>query len=256
MGPNASCPNGPVFIGSVRKVSPAATAGIQPGDQLMVIDGIPVKDLQDATQRITSDSSQAVSVELKRDESVRKLTVQRERSDVVWSQNGLRVLDNGFIVESNFTEAEIQEIRKLNQSRESAMRADNGFTVFPGHYPTNKELYYPGFEVFVWDKGEQVHVGGIEDGPARGSGVRWGDQILSINGVDPRRKSLAELESLLSSPVPTRMSIAIERAGTHKTFTFQLALAATVLRDNNLQIVDGHMVALWVPKAYISCFIP
>lgn len=254
IGPNSSCPNGPVFVGWVRKISPAATAGIKPGDQLLAIDGRPVKDLADAANRITSNSSQPVSVELKRSGSVSTLTVQRERSDLVWSQNGLRVLDDGFVVGSDYSDAETQELRSLNRDLDSAMHAGDYLNVFPGHYPANKKLYYPGFELFVWDKGEQVHVGGIEDSPARKSGVRWGDEILSVNGVDPRKKSLSELESLFSSRTPAVMTLKIERAGTRKAFTFPLALASSVLRDNNWQIVDGHMVPLWVPKSYLSCF--
>lgn len=254
IGANSSCPNGPVFIGSVRKISPAATAGIESGDQLLAIDGTPVKDLSDAAHRISSDSPQPVSVELKRGGSTRTLTVRREKSDIVWSRNGWRVLDDGLMVGTDFADTEIQEHRKLNQDLMRAMGSGDFLNVFPGHYPTDKSLYYPGFEVFVWEKGEQVHVGGIEDGPARRSGVRWGDEILSINGVDPRKKSPAELESLLSSRTPAEMTLTIQRAGTHKTFTFPLALAATVLRDNNWKIIDGKMVPLGVPNSYVRCF--
>lgn len=254
IGPNSSCPSGPVFIGAVRKISPAAKAGIRLGDQLITINGTPVKDLQDAAHRISSDSPQPVSVELKRRGLVRKLTIQRERSDIVWSQNGSRLLDDGFIVGSDYSEAEIQEVRKLDGDVMSAMRNGDFLNVFPGHYPADKNLYYPGFEIFVWDKGEQVRVGGIEDGPARTSGVRWGDEILTVNGVDPRKKSLAELEALFSSQTPAKMTLQIERVRTQKTFTLTLDLASSVLRDNNWQIVDGHMVPLWVPTPYVSCF--
>lgn len=254
IGPNSSCPNGPVFIGSVRKISPAAKAGIRPGDQLIAIDGAPVKDFQDAAHRLSSDSSQPVSVELKRGGSTRKLTIKRERSDIVWSQNGWRVLDDGAIVGSDYSDAEIQEMRKLDGDVIGAMRRGDFLNAFPGHYPADKSLYYPGFEIFVWDKGEQVRVGGIEDGPARSSGVRWGDEILAVNSIDPRKKTLAELESLFSSKTPAKMTLQIERAGAQKTFTFPLALASRVLHDNNWQIVDGHMVPLWIPPSYVSCF--
>jgi C-terminal processing protease CtpA/Prc len=254
MDPNSKCPNGPVFIWSVRKISPAAAAGIQSGDRLLAIDDTPIRDFNDAVHRISSESPQPVPLQLERLGSVRSLIVKRERSDIIWSQNGLRMLDDGLLVGSEFSDAEIQEVGKLNRDLEAAMRSGNFRNVFPGHYPKDKSLYYPGFEVFVWDKGEQVHVGGIEDGPASRNGVRWGDRILSINGVDPRGKSLSELESLLSSKTSAGMSMTIERAGTPKTFNFSLAPAADVLRDNNWQIVNGAMVPLWVPKSYTSCF--
>jgi predicted metalloprotease with PDZ domain len=257
IGPNSSCPTGPVFIGSVRKISPAASVGVKAGDQLVAIDGTPVKDLRDATQRVTSDSPQSVVLDLKRGELKEKVTVQREESGHVLLQNGLRILDGGLLVGSDYTDAEIGEIRTVNRDLMHAMNSGGAhevFNVFPGHYPADQRLYYPGFEVFVWEKGNQVRVGGIENGPAKQSGMRWGDRILSVNGVDPRKKTLAELESLLSSPIPVRMEITVERAGARRRFSFQLAMAAAVLRDNNWQIVDGQMVPLWVPKSYASCF--
>jgi len=127
-------------------------------------------------------------------------------------------------------------------------------TAFPGHYPANKELYYPGFEVFTWDEGNHVIVGGIEDGPAARAGIRWGDRIIAVNGVDPRKKSVAELESLLSSSKPTSMTLIIERGGPKKTFTIALAQAAVVLRDNQWQVINGKLVPLWAPEQYLSCF--
>jgi predicted metalloprotease with PDZ domain len=256
-GPNSSCPKGPVFIGSVRPISPAAAVGISAGDQLLTIDGTPVKDLRDASHRITSDSPKSVILELKRGQAIRKVTVQREESDAVWMKNGFRMLDDGLLVGSDYSNAEIDEHRMVERDLMHAMSSGvvgAVLNVFPGHYPADKRLYYPGFEVFVWDQGNQVRVGGIEDGPAKQSGMRWGDQILSVNGVDPRKKSFSELESLLTRRVPTRMEVTVERAGARKKFSFQLAMAADVLRENNWQIVDGQMVPLWVPEEYISCF--
>jgi predicted metalloprotease with PDZ domain len=256
-GPNSSCPNGPVFIGSVSRISPAATAGVMAGDQLLTIDGMPVKDLRDASHRITSDSPQSVILELKRGQAQRKVTVQREDSDVVLMKNGFRMLDDGLMVGSDYSNAEIDEHRTVERNLMQAMSsgvAGTVLNVFPGHYPADKRLYYPGFEVFVWDQGNQVRVGGIENGPAKQNGMRWGDQILSVNGVDPRKKSLSELESLLTSRVPVRMEVTVERADAVRKFSFKLAMAADVLRENNWQIVDGQMVPLWVPKEYVSCF--
>jgi C-terminal processing protease CtpA/Prc len=99
-----------------------------------------------------------------------------------------------------------------------------------------------------------VIVGGIEDGPASRAGVRWGDRIIAVNGVDPRSKSVAELEFLLSSPKPATMTLTIERAGIRKTFSFELAQAATVLRDNRWQVKNGKLVPLWAPEKYLPCF--
>ena len=253
VGSNSKCPGSPLFIGSVRKISPAAAAGIQPGDRLLAINGTPPADIKDASHRMTSDSSGSVYLELERAGSTRRLTIQRERSDIVWSQNGLRMLDD-LIVGSDYSDSEIQEVRRLDRELEAAIQRGDFLNVFPGHYPTNKSLYYPGFEIFVWDKGQRVHVGGIEDGPARKNGVRWGDRILRINGIDPRGKSLSELESLLSSKTPTTMSMTIERAGTTKTFNSHLHWQQLFLGTTS----GKSSTALWSrsgsPKPYISCF--
>ncbi len=118
----------------------------------------------------------------------------------------------------------------------------------------NKELYYPGFEVFILENGNHIIVGGIEDGPASRAGIRWGDRIVAVNSVDPRGKSAAEIESLLSSTKPAPINLTISRGEAPKTFTFALEQAAEVLRDNRLKIVNGEMVPLWLPDKYLPCW--
>jgi S1-C subfamily serine protease len=126
--------------------------------------------------------------------------------------------------------------------------------LFPTHYPENEKLYYPGFEVFVWDKGRQVTIGGIEDGPASRAGARWGDIILSVNGIDPRNKSVADLQPIFSSLKPEVMTLVIVRAGPTKTLSFELEQATTVLRNNNKKLVRGTLVPAWVSEEYLPCF--
>jgi hypothetical protein len=48
--------------------------------------------------------------------------------------------------------------------------------------------------VLILKNPAQVVVLGIEDGSASRAGVHWGETILSVNGVDPRNNSVAELE--------------------------------------------------------------
>ena len=97
-------------------------------------------------------------------------------------------------------------------------------------------------------------VGGIEDGPGSSGGVRWGDQIVAVDGVDPHKKPVAQLESMLSAPIPRSMTLTIGRADVRKTFSFELAQAATVLRDNQWQVMNGRLIRLWAPKKYLPCF--
>jgi hypothetical protein len=79
----------------------------------------------------------------------------------------------------------------------------------------------------------------------------------SRTSLNPTVQSRSEnaLESLFSGQTPSWMSMTIDRAGTQKTFTFTIALAANVLRDNYWRMVNDAMVLLWVPKPCTSCFV-
>jgi S1-C subfamily serine protease len=253
LGP-ASCPDNPVFVASVFPMSPAASGGLKVGDQLLSIDGELVRGLKDASTRMSSSNLSPVILKVKRNGSVRILSVAREESATIRSRNGLRLLDDGSLVPTDYTDAELEEFRSVKRDLEQAMRAGDFLNVFPGHYPADKSLYYPGFEIFVWNKGSQVRVGGIENGPAKQSGIHWGDRIVSVNGIDPEGKSITELESLFSSSHAMQMQLMIERAGVQRTYSFQLDIAAKVLRANDWRIADGKMVPLWLPRADTKCF--
>jgi hypothetical protein len=192
-----------------------------------------------------------VTIQLVRDGGPLSVTVLRENSAVILRKAGLKMLSNGMLVSVDTTDAEAKHALAVSRALE---KAKDRSTVFPGHYPANKELYYPGFEVFTWDEGNQVTVGGIEDGPAAGAGVRWGDRLLAVNGVDPRKKSVAELETMFSSSEPRPMTLVIERGDSEKKISFELAKAATVLQDNGWQIKNGKQIPLWVSEKYVSCF--
>src|SRR5262245_4606898 len=69
-----------------------------------------------------------------------------------------------------------------------------------------------------------------------------------------RNMPVVELESLLSSPKRTSMTLIISRGDLQRTFTIELAQGADVLRDNHWQFVNGKLVPLWVPEKYQPCF--
>ena len=244
-----SSPSCPLFVGGVQKNSPAAHAGIQVGDRLVAIDGHPITDIHDAAQQITSNKPLPVTVELIRDEKPFSVTVQREDRTAVLRADGWRIFRDK-MVPLNATDPEadyiLDTLKKLKQEKISV--------VFPGHYPADKELYCPGFEAFIWNHERRVTVGGIEDGPARRAGLRWGDRLVAINGKDADGKSASELESLLASRKPALIELTIERAGVQKTISFELEPASKVLHENHWQVINGEMFPLWVPKQYLRCF--
>jgi len=247
-GPSPSCP---IFVGGVDRGSPAAGAGIKAGDRLIAINGVSIADLQDAARALHGESAEPVSLKLARGEEPYAVTVQKETMATRRKRDGQKTVEDS-VMPLDATDAEIKQrsslIRDLDSDPTRIAR------LFPTHYPENEKLYYPGFEVFVWDKGRQVTIGGIEDGPASRAGARWGDIILSVNGIDPRNKSVADLEPVFSGQKPETMTIVTNRAGVTKTLSFELAQATTVLRDNDKKLVRGTLVPIWVPEKYLPCF--
>ena len=237
-----------LFIGGVRAKSPAAAAGIKSGDRIVAVDGTAVTTVLDAAQHMRSESANPVTLQLVRDGKPYSVTVQRELHSEILKKNGMRTLEGGMIAPLDATEAEMRH--KMLAIKEERL-ADR---VFPTHFPNDEKLYYPGFEIFVLKNPSQIAVGGIEDGPASRAGVHWGDIIISVNGADPRNKSVAELEALLSSQKGAAMTLTIDRDGVTKTFSFQLEQAARVLRDNQLQLAKGQPIPLGIPEEHLSCF--
>lgn len=226
-------PGCPVFVWRVWRKSPAAKAAIRPGDRLIAVDGIPVTSAQDAGSRLRAQSAKPVALQLVRAGKQISVIVPREELAVILERNGWKMVRGGLLVRLDATDAEIE--RNLTFDRKRVVGS-----VFPSHYPASEQLYYPGFEMLLLDHPREVGVGVIEDGPASRAGAHSGDVIVAVNGIDPRNKSVAELESLFSSPRPARMTLSVERAGVPKTFSFQLAQAAKVLRQNQWQMIKGE----------------
>jgi hypothetical protein len=153
-----SKPPCPVFVMGVRKNSPAAQAGIRTGDRVISVDGYAVETPHDAAQRITSGSPSPVKLQMATEDHSYSVTVQREEFTTLLRGDGLKMLANGSLVSADATDADIKHFLSMTSAVENAKDLS---TAFPGHYPVNKQLYYPGFEVFTWDGGTRVIVGGI-----------------------------------------------------------------------------------------------
>jgi len=244
-----SSPSCPLFIGGILKNSPASQADLQLGDRLIAVDDNPVAYLRRAVELLTSKAASPVRVDVMRDGKKVRVSLSRRDITTMLKADGWRIF-RGEMVPLDATDPEAEYILNTQQEVEH----DDISIAFPGHYPANGELYYPGFEAFIWSKQKKVTVGGIEDGPAGHAGVRWGDRIISINGINPDSKTAAELEALLASREPAKMKLTVERAGGRKVFVFELEQVTSVLRENHWQIINGKKVPIWVTPQYVHCF--
>jgi C-terminal processing protease CtpA/Prc len=249
IGKQASDSSCPPIVWTVQANTPAARAGIRPGDRLLGIDGHRGIDAVEARRFLRTKDSKPITLELEGEHGAYGVTVERIKASVLYEKEGWKVGPDGGLYPKDATEAEMVRVSKINSEPPTAEKV---FKV--GHYPANLELYYPGFEIFVWKEPQLMAIGGIEEGPARAAGVHYGDSIVSVNGIDPRGRSIEELERLFSSPKPTAMTLVIERDGSTKTFTFELVKASDVAQLNYKRMHKGRMIPSVIPPAYLHCF--
>jgi C-terminal processing protease CtpA/Prc len=242
----SSCP--PIVAG-VHPDTPAAKAGIQPGDRLLAVDGHHEIDILQWGPLLHTKNSRPSTIELEGEHGPYTVTVGRIKASVLYERDGWKVGPDGGVYPKNATEAEMQRVSNIAAEPPASEKV---FSV--GHYPANLELYYPGFEIFVWRGPQPMTVGGIEDGPAQKVGVHYGDAIISVNGISPAGKSIAELEQLFSSPKPATMTLVIDRDGAINPFTFELAKASDVAQANHKQMYEGSWIPAATPPAYLHCF--
>lgn len=240
----------PPIVWVVKPDTPAAKAGIQPGDRLLAIDGHRGIDVVEARPLLRTKDPKPSTIELDGAHGSYSVTVGRIKASVLYEREGWKVGPDGGLYPKNATEAEMRRVSKINAEPPASEK------VFPvGHCPANLELYYPGFEIFVWKEPQAMTVGGIEDGPARKAGVHYGDAIVSVNGVNPRGKSIAELERLFSGPKPARMTLVIDRDGATNMFTFELAKASDVAEANHKRMYEDRMIPSVITAAYLHCWV-
>jgi S1-C subfamily serine protease len=241
----ASCPP---IVWKTDPDTPAAKAGIQPGDRLLGIDGQRAVDILQASQLLHSHKPPN-TVELEGKNGSYKVEVGRIKASEIYTKHGLKAGPDGMLFPSDATDVEMQRVSKIQSE---PPREKKVFNV--GHYPADLNLYYPGFEVFVWNEPQPMMVGGIESGPAERAGVHYGDAIISVNGVNPRGKSMAELGKLFSSDTPVNMRLVIDRDGVQKTFNFALEKASEVAALNGKRRYEGRMIPSAIPDAYLNCW--
>jgi hypothetical protein len=189
--------------------------------------------LPEVGKSIRSDQPGVVTLILWRRGKEFEARVQRERLSLILAAEGFKQA-GGFLVPVGTAEAEIKRLAEEDQ-RPIAHR------VFPLHYPLNADLYYGGFEVFVFADPDQVAVGGLEQGPAFRAGIHQGDVILSVNGVNTTGKSPKELEGLFSSNRPKVLRLVVDRVTSTQTIEFELEKTSDVLKENHKRLINGTL---------------
>jgi membrane-associated protease RseP (regulator of RpoE activity) len=167
------------FIDDVAAKSPAEQAAIRPGDRLLAVDGKNVMGMQplQVQKLIRSDRPGNVTLKLWREGKAFEAVVARQKRSAIFAGEGKKAA-GPFIVPLDTTEA---EVKRMMETEERAIVG----RALPLHYPLNTDLYYGGFEIFIFAHPPQAAVGGLEKGAASRAGIHPGDVMLSVNGVDP-----------------------------------------------------------------------
>jgi len=78
----------------------------------------------------------------------------------------------------------------------------------------------------------------IDDTPAAKAGVKAGDYIIKIDGIQVQGKSLTEAVELMRGPVGSGIEITIRRIGTKKALTFNIIREIIEVKSVKSEILD------------------
>lgn len=236
------------MVRGVTAGSPAATAGIAPGDRVLAIDDADAERMNgvEASRRIRGEGAGNVSLKLSRAGRPYTVRVGRERLSALVAREGMKVVA-GNIVPLDTSEAEIRHMAEFDGRRIV-------FRVFPQHYASDPGAYGAGFEVFVLRDPDAVVVGGVEKGPASRAGLHWGDRILSVNGQDPKGRTLQALEQMFSSAQPQSLRLTVERDGRVRTLSLRLEKTEALLAANGLRLAQGQVIPIGLADDDVRCF--
>ena len=81
----------------------------------------------------------------------------------------------------------------------------------------------------------------IDNSPAEKVGVKAGDYIVKINGIQVQGKTLAEAVDLMRGPVGSKIEITIRRIGVKKAFVFEIVRDIIQIASVKSKIIDNSI---------------
>jgi len=81
----------------------------------------------------------------------------------------------------------------------------------------------------------------MDDSPADREGVKAGDYIVKINGIQVQGKTLSEAVELMRGPVGSKLEITIRRKGVKKALVFEITREIIEVKSVKSKIIDDNI---------------
>ena len=81
----------------------------------------------------------------------------------------------------------------------------------------------------------------MDDSPAERKGVKAGDYIVKINGIQVQGKTLSEAVELMRGPVGSKLEITIRRKGVKKALIFEITREIIEVKSVKSKIIDDSV---------------
>ena len=81
----------------------------------------------------------------------------------------------------------------------------------------------------------------MDDSPAEREGVKAGDYIVKVDGVQVQGKTLSEAVELMRGPVGSKIEITVRRKGVKKALTFEIIREIIVVESVKSKIIDANV---------------
>ena len=81
----------------------------------------------------------------------------------------------------------------------------------------------------------------MDDSPAEREGVKAGDYIVKVDGVQVQGKTLSEAVELMRGPVGSKIEITVRRKGVKKALTFKIIREVIVVESVKSKIIDDNV---------------